>query len=123
VTWTGHSIECRITAEDPDNGFKPSVGKITGLTIPGGLGVRVDTHVYAGYDVPPYYDPLLAKLIVWGSDRSEAINRMIRCLDEFEITGIRTNIDFHKKIMGNAYFRKGDLSTNFLRRRMLNPIG
>ena len=115
----GHAIECRITAEDPDNGFAPSVGKITSLVLPGGLGVRVDTHIYAGYEVPPYYDPLLAKLIVWGRDRTEAIAKMSRCLREFEIGGIRTNIEFHRKLMGNAFFRKGELSTNFVRRRML----
>jgi acetyl-CoA carboxylase biotin carboxylase subunit len=119
----GHSIECRITAEDPERGFAPSVGRITGMALPGGPGVRIDTHIYAGYDVPPYYDPLLAKLIVWGRDREEAIIRMSRCLNEFEIEGIKTNVDFHKKIMANAYFRKGDLSTNFLRRRMLTPAG
>ncbi len=120
VKFNGHSIECRITAEDPENGFAPSVGRITSLVLPGGYGVRVDTHMYAGYDLPPYYDPLLAKLIVWGKDRNEAIARMSRCLSEFKIEGIRTNTEFHQKIMGNAFFRKGDLSTNFLRRRMLN---
>lgn len=123
VQINGHSIECRITAQDPENGFAPSVGKITGLILPGGPGVRVDTHIYAGYEIPPYYDPLLAKLIVWGKDRNEAIARMSRCLDEFEIDGIKTNIDFHKKIMGNAYFRRGELSTSFLRMRMLSPVG
>jgi acetyl-CoA carboxylase biotin carboxylase subunit len=120
VQWNGHAIECRITAEDPDNGFKPAVGKITNLSVPGGLGVRVDTHIYGGYEVPPYYDPLLMKLIVWGKDRPEAIARMTRALDEVEIGGLKTNAAFHKKIMGNAYFRKGDLSTSFLARRMLN---
>jgi len=120
VKINGHSIECRITAEDPENGFKPSVGTIDRLIIPGGLGVRVDTHIYSGYEIPPYYDPLLVKLIVWGRDRNEAIARMSRCLAEFEISGIGNNIEFHRKIMGNAFFRKGDLSTNFLRRRMLN---
>lgn len=120
VQMNGHSIECRITAEDPENGFKPSVGTIDRLIIPGGLGVRIDTHIYSGYELPPYYDPLLAKLIVWGRDRNEAIARMSRCLAEFEIGGIGNNIEFHQKIMGNAFFRKGDLSTSFLRRRMLN---
>lgn len=120
VKMNGHSIECRITAEDPDNNFIPSVGKVASLVLPGGFGVRVDTHMYAGYELPPYYDPLLAKLIVWGRDRNEAIARMSRCLGEFEIDGIKTNVEFHKKIMGNAFFRKGDLSTSFLRRRMLN---
>ncbi len=122
VQWHGHAIECRITAEDPDNGFKPAVGKITTLSLPGGLGVRVDTHIYGGYEIPPYYDPLLMKLIVWGKDRNEAIARMTRALDEVEIGGLKTNAEFHKKIMGNAYFRKGDLSTSFLARRMLNEV-
>jgi acetyl-CoA carboxylase biotin carboxylase subunit len=120
VKINGHAIECRITAEDPDNGFVPSVGTVTSLVLPGGLGVRVDTHLYAGYELPPYYDPLLAKLIVWGRDRNEAIARMSRFLGEFEIGGLKTNVEFHKKLMGNAFFRKGDLSTNFLRRRMFN---
>lgn len=119
----GHSIECRITAEDPENGFKPSVGTVSNLILPGGLGVRVDTHLYSGYELPPYYDPLLAKLIVWGRDRNEAIARMSRCLGEFDIGGLKTNVEFHKKLMGNAFFRKGDLSTNFLRRRMFGNGG
>ena len=114
----GHAIECRITAEDPDNGFKPTAGRVKELVLPGGFGVRVDTHLYAGYEIPPYYDSLLAKLIVWGTDRMEAINRMSRCLNEFHITGVKTNVDFHKKIMSNAYYRKGEVSLSFLRRRM-----
>jgi acetyl-CoA carboxylase, biotin carboxylase subunit len=116
----GHAIECRINADDPEDGYKPSAGKITNLQIPGGLGVRLDTHLYAGYEVPPYYDALLAKLITWGSDRNEAINRMSRCLNEFEIEGIKTNINFHKKILGNAYYRRGEISLSFIRRRISN---
>jgi len=120
VRLSGHAIECRINADDPEDGFKPSAGQITSLVLPGGLGVRVDTHLYPGYVVPPYYDALLGKLIVWGSDRSEAIARMARCLREFEIGGIRTNIEFQRKILGNAFFRRGELSVNFIRRRMSN---
>lgn len=116
----GHAIECRINADDPEDGYKPSAGKITSLLFPGGLGVRLDTHLYPGYEVPPYYDALLAKLIVWGSDRSEAISRMSRCLNEFEIEGIKTNINFHKKILGNAYYRRGEISLSFIRRRISN---
>ncbi|MDO8585802.1 MAG: acetyl-CoA carboxylase biotin carboxylase subunit [Armatimonadota bacterium] len=112
----GHAIECRITAEDPENGFQPTAGRIDGLSLPGGFGARVDTHIYSGYEIPPYYDSLLAKLIVWGQDRPEAIGRMSRCLNEFQIGGIKTNIEFHKKIMSNAYYRKGEVSLCFLRR-------
>lgn len=114
----GCALECRITAEDPDRGFIPSAGVITHLRLPGGYGVRVDTHIFPGYEVPPYYDALLAKLIVWGENREEAINRMVRALDEFEIQGIHTNIEFQKKILANAFYRRGDFDVNFLRRRM-----
>lgn len=114
----GHSIECRITAEDPDKGFTPSSGKIESLILPGGLGVRVDTHMYPGYDIPPYYDSLLAKLIVWAPDRQEAISRMSRCLSEFTVEGLKTNIPFHIQIMENEYYRRGELSTSFVKRRM-----
>ena len=110
----GHAIECRINAEDPDNGFSPSPGKITHLHFPGGLGVRVDSHVYSDYEVPPYYDSLLAKLIVWGVDREEAINRMKRSLDEFVVEGIKTTIPFHKKLMVNKTFLSGNFSTSFM---------
>jgi acetyl-CoA carboxylase, biotin carboxylase subunit len=118
----GHSIECRITAEDPDNGFKPTAGRISELTLPGGFGVRVDTHIYSGYEIPPYYDSLLAKLIVWGKDRPEAISRMSRCLSEFHVGGVKTNVEFHKKIMSNAYYRKGEVSLTFLRRLAANGV-
>lgn len=118
----GHAIECRITAEDPERDFAPASGKIEGLTLPGGLGVRIDTHIYPGYVVPPYYDSLLAKLIVWDNDRNGAINRMARCLSEFTIEGLKTNIPFHMKIMKNADYRRGDLSTSFIR-RMLEESG
>lgn len=114
----GHSIECRITAEDPDRGFTPSSGRIEGLILPGGFGVRVDTHMYPGYEIPPYYDSLLGKLIVWGATREEAIDRMTRCLSEFKIDGLKTNIPYHVKIMANACYQRGELSTSFIKRCM-----
>ncbi|HEY3269062.1 MAG TPA: acetyl-CoA carboxylase biotin carboxylase subunit [Armatimonadota bacterium] len=114
----GHAIEARITAEDPDRGFAPNAGKVDRLILPGGYGTRVDTHLYAGYEVPSFYDSMLAKLIVWGENRDEAINRMVRCLDEFEIAPLITNIAFQRRIFQNPYFRRGDVSTAFLQRRM-----
>lgn len=114
----GHSIECRIIAEDPSNNFCPSVGTIKHLAMPGGIGVRVDSHIYGGYEIPPYYDAMLAKLVVWGQDRNEAIARMLRCLSELEIEGVKTNISYQMEILSNAYFRKGELSTSFIPRRM-----
>ena len=114
VQWNGHAIEVRLTARDPERDFAPSAGKITSLRLPGGLGVRIDTHVYSGYDVPPYYDSMLAKIIVWDHDRSSAINRMQRALDEVEITGVKTDLEYHKRILANAFFRKGELTTKFL---------
>ena len=120
VKLNGHSIECRITAEDPDRNFAPSAGQIESLYLPGGLGVRIDTHIYAGYEVSPFYDPMIAKLIVWAPDRTTAIARMSRCLHEFEITGISTNVGLQQRILNNAFFRRGDLSTDFIQRRLLN---
>ena len=122
VELTGHAIEVRITAEDATNGrFTPSAGKITELILPGGFGVRVDTHVYAGYTVPPYYDSLLAKIIVWGEDRTQAIDRMSRCLAETRVEGIQTTLPFYRELFKNEYFRRGDVATNFIQRRMLAP--
>jgi len=114
VQWRGHAIEVRLTARDPARDFAPSAGRITSLRLPGGLGVRIDTHVFAGYDVPPYYDSMLAKIIVWDDTRDAAINRMQRALDEVEIGGVKTDLEYHKKILANALFRKGDLNTKFL---------
>lgn len=114
----GHAIECRITAEDPENRFLPCAGKIDSLILPGGPGVRIDTHIYAGYTVPPFYDSLLAKLIVWGRDRQEAIARAGRALAEFHIGGIKTSLPLHREILANAFFRKGEVYTNFIYRRM-----
>jgi len=110
----GHSIECRINAEDPDKNFMPSPGTITSVHFPGGLGVRVDTAIYSGYIIPPNYDSMIAKIIVHAPNRIEAINKMYSSLNECSINGIKTNIEFQKKILQNDAFIKGDFSTNFL---------
>ena len=110
----GHSIECRINAEDTENGFMPCPGKVKVLFIPGGFGVRVDTHLYDGYIVPPFYDSMIAKLIVHGKDREEAINRMRRALSEFLVEGIKTNIEYQFNIINNESFIKGDYDTGFI---------
>ena len=109
----GHSIECRINAEDSEK-FTPSPGQITAYCAPGGPGVRVDSSAYAGYTVPPYYDSVIAKLIVHGNDRDEAIAKMSMALDEYVIEGIKTTIPFHKKVMRSPEFRSGKYSTNFV---------
>jgi len=111
---TGHAIECRINAEDPYNDFRPSPGKITQLHTSKGHGVRVDTHIYAGYSVPPYYDSLLAKVIVRANDREQAISKMRRALEEFIIEGVKTTIPFHLKLMDDERFKSGDFNTSFL---------
>ncbi len=110
----GHSIECRINAEDPANNFRPSPGKITNLHYPGGAGVRVDSHVYAGYVIPPYYDSMIAKLIVYAQTREEAIVRMKRALEEFVIEGIKTTIPFHLDLMNDEGFNAGNFTTKYL---------
>jgi acetyl-CoA carboxylase biotin carboxylase subunit len=109
---TGHSIEFRINAEDPENNFRPSPGKIEYLHFPGGFGVRVDSHVYNEYVIPPYYDSLIAKLIVWGTDRTHAIARAKRAFDEFTVEGVKTTIPFHQKVIENEYFLNSDYNTN-----------
>lgn len=110
----GHAIECRINAEDPDNNFRPSPGEIKGFHLPGGYGVRIDTHCYAGYRIPPNYDSLIAKLIVYAPDRASAIDKMSAALEEFTIEGVHTTIPFHKKVMQNELFRAGKYDTSFL---------
>lgn len=109
-----HVIECRINAEDPAAGFRPSPGKITSMHLPGGFGIRIDTHIYSGYFIPPYYDSLIAKLIVKGKTREEAITKMYHALDEFVIEGIKTTIPFHKKLMLNEKFKSGNYDTKFI---------
>lgn len=110
----GHSIECRINAEDPSRDFAPSPGVIEAFNVPGGPGVRVDTHCYSGYTIPPYYDSMIAKLIVHGKNRKEAIARMLRALDEFIIEGIKTTIPLHKCVLNHPKFVEGDFTTKFL---------
>ena len=109
-----HSIECRINAEDPHNDFRPSPGKITTLHFPGGHGVRLDTHVYSGYVIPPHYDSMIAKLITTAQTRQEAINKMKRALDEFYIEGIKTTIPFHRKLMDHPDYIAGNYTTKFM---------
>lgn len=110
----GHSIQCRINAEDPSANFRPSPGTITSYHSPGGHGVRVDTHVYAGYTIPPHYDSMISKLIVWAQTREEAILKMKRALDEYIIEGVKTTIPFHQKLMENEKFKEGDFTTSFM---------
>lgn len=114
INFSGHSFECRINAEDPYADFAPSPGKIESLHFPGGLGVRVDSHIYAGYEIPPYYDSLIAKLIVWAHSRDEAIRRMRRCLDEIVIEGVKTTVPFHKQVFQDKKFISGEFDTHFL---------
>ncbi|MBD3723618.1 MAG: acetyl-CoA carboxylase biotin carboxylase subunit [Flavobacteriaceae bacterium] len=117
-----HSIECRINAEDPYNDFRPSPGKITVLHAPGGHGVRLDTHVYAGYTIPPNYDSMIAKLITTAQTREEAINKMKRALDEFVIEGIKTTIPFHRQLMDEPDYVAGNYTTKFMETFKMNEI-
>jgi acetyl-CoA carboxylase biotin carboxylase subunit len=116
----GHAIEVRVNAEDPEKGFRPSIGKVETLLFPGGPGIRVDSHLYAGYQIPPHYDSLIAKIIAWAPSREEAIRRMERALGEtvIEGPGLKTTIPFHQKVLQNAFFRRGAVYTNFVARRM-----
>ena len=109
-----HAIECRINAEDPYKDFRPAPGRITTLHVPGGHGVRVDSHIYAGYTIPPNYDSMIAKLITIAQSREEAINTMERALSEFVIEGVKTTIPFHQQLMKNEDFRKGNYTTKFM---------
>ena len=113
-----HAIQCRINAEDPARNFQPSAGRINFYYAPGGRGVRIDSHAYTGYTVPPYYDSMIAKLIAIGATRASAIERMRRALGEYLITGIKTTIPFHNAIMRNADFRNGHYDTGFVDRMM-----
>jgi len=114
VQFKGHAIECRINAENPDRNFLPSPGEITIYHPPGGPGVRIDSHAYQGYHILPHYDSLVAKIICWGNNRAEAIDRMRRALNEFVIDGISTTIPFHLRVLDNAEFKAGNVTTNFI---------
>jgi acetyl-CoA carboxylase biotin carboxylase subunit len=116
VKLRGHAIECRINAEDPDKDFAPAAGRLDVYEPPGGPGTRVDSHCYPGWTIAPYYDSLIAKLIVWAPDRNGAIDRMDRALSEFRIEGrgVKTTIPFHRRVLANEQFRSGDVSTDFL---------
>lgn len=118
VKLNGHAIEFRINAEDPDKNFMPSPGKIDGYIAPGGYGVRVDSHCYTGYEIPPFYDSMIAKLIVWGENRNDAIERGKRALDEFAITGVHTTIPFHLKVLEHPKFISGDFGTDFVTKEL-----
>jgi acetyl-CoA carboxylase biotin carboxylase subunit len=114
----GHAIECRINAEDPEHNFRPQPGRISAYLPPGGFGVRMDSHVYTDYEIPPYYDSLIGKLIVWGKDRDIAIKRMKRALRECAITGVPTTIGFHQRILDTPAFLKGEVYTNFIQEHL-----
>ena len=119
VQMNGHAIECRINAEDAQHNFRPAPGRITGWLPPGGPGVRVDSHVYTGYDIPPFYDSLIGKLIVWAPNRPAALARMKRALNECAITGIPTTVDFHLRMLDRPEFQRGDVHTKFVEEEML----
>lgn len=121
ITLRGHAIECRINAEDPFSGFMPSTGRIRHALLPTGPGVRVDTGVYPGFEITPYYDPMIAKLIVWGETRGQAILRMRRALEEYRLVGVRTNIPFHQMMMDSHRFMGGQYDTRFVEERFAMP--
>ena len=118
VTFRGHAIECRINAEDSEKGFLPKPGKITELELPSGPGVRVDTHAFASYELPPYYDSLIAKLIVWDETRDAAIARMRRALAELHLSGVKTTREFHQRLLAEPAFVAADVSTQFVKDKM-----
>jgi len=122
VQLVGHTIECRINAEDPDQNFRPNPGRISAYLPPGGPGVRIDSHVYTDYEIPPYYDSLIGKLIVWAPDRPAAIRRMKRALRECAITGLPTTIGFHQRILDNPSFIEGKVYTNFVEQMMVEQL-
>jgi len=122
VVLRGHAIECRINAEDPEHNFRPQPGRISGYLPPGGPGVRMDSHIYTDYEIPPYYDSLIGKLIVWGPDRKTAITRMQRALRECAVTGVPTTIGFHQRIMETPAFLKGEVYTNFVEQMLLGSL-
>ena len=119
MEFRGHSIECRINAENPSKKFMPCPGTITGLNLPGGNGVRIDTAIYEGYTIPPTYDSMIAKIITHGDTRNEAISKMKRALEEIVIEGVDTNIDFLFKIITNPNFIRGNFDTSFVEKEIL----
>jgi acetyl-CoA carboxylase biotin carboxylase subunit len=124
IVLRGHSIECRINAEDPDNNFAPTAGRLDTYVPPGGPWTRIDSHCYPGWLVSPFYDSLIAKLIVWAPDRERAIDRMQRALSEFQIAGhgVKTTIPFHQRVFANPIFRRGDISTDFVEQFMAGAL-
>jgi acetyl-CoA carboxylase biotin carboxylase subunit len=118
----GAAIECRINAEDPANNFLPCPGKIEQLNLPGGFGVRVDTHIYSGYQISPFYDSMVAKLVVHGRNRADAIQIMRRALEEFYISPIKTTIGLHASILDHPLFREGKISTHFIEKNMKSEL-
>lgn len=118
----GHAIECRINAEDIKHNFRPSPGTVENYFAPGGNGVRIDSHIYSNYKIPPTYDSMIGKLITWGKNREEAISRMKRALDEIIITGIETNIDFHRMILANDKFNKNQINTSFIEKEVIKGV-
>ncbi len=120
IRLTGHAIECRINAEDPGRNFAPSPGRVTRYHAPGGPGVRVDSHLYSGYEVPPFYDSLLAKVICWGRDRDEALARMKGALSELVVDGVKTTIPFHQRLLADPNFRRGDIHTQYVQETFLS---
>jgi acetyl-CoA carboxylase biotin carboxylase subunit len=119
IEFRGYSIECRINAENPSKNFMPSPGTITGLNLPGGNGIRIDTAIYVGYTIPPTYDSMIAKIIVHGATRGEAISKMKRALEETVIEGVDTNIDFLLSIIKNRNFIRGEYDTSFIETEIL----
>ena len=120
IILNGHAIECRINSEDPENNFMPCGGTVNHLHIPGGFGVRFDSHLYQGYKLPLYYDSMLGKLITWGKDRKEAVARMNNALNELIIDGVTTNLDFQSKIINNKEFISGNYYTSFINEMLVN---
>jgi len=122
ITMKGHALECRINAEDTKRGFEPISGQVKAYLPPGGPGVRVDSHLFAGYSMPPFYDSLLAKLVVWGISREEALERMQRALGEFVMEGLATTIGFHQRVLEHPAFRRGDVHVGFIEEEMLEDV-
>ena len=120
INISGHAIECRINAEDPKNNFRPCPGVVSELYVPSGLGVRVDSAIFCGYEIPPYYDSMIGKLITYGDNRENAIIKMKRALAEFAIGGVTTNIDFQYEILDHKDFINGDYNTSFIEEKLVN---